>query len=120
VSVQDRCIVCVERSIGSKIILNAHDGTAGDVGHVESSFGPFGDSANLDARDVNGLCQTYHRLGHRFGSTRWNSSGKRVMYNLNLVHLEIVLLSVQDRCTVCAERTIGSKIILDAHDGTPR
>ena len=25
-----------------------------------------------------------------------------------------------DRCTVCAERTIGSEIILDAPDGTPR
>jgi 3-methyladenine DNA glycosylase Mpg len=27
------------------------------------------------------------------------------------VCLEIVLVSAQDRCTVCAERTIGSKII---------
>ena len=25
-----------------------------------------------------------------------------------------------DRCTVCAKRTIGSLIILDALDGTPR
>jgi hypothetical protein len=25
-----------------------------------------------------------------------------------------------DRCTVCAERTIGLEIILDAPDGTPR
>ena len=25
-----------------------------------------------------------------------------------------------DRCTVCAELTIGSEIILDANDGTPR
>jgi hypothetical protein len=44
----------------------------GDEGHVESCFGAFGDSANLD----------------------------------------------QDRCTVCAEHTIGPKIILDALDGT--
>jgi hypothetical protein len=42
-----------------------------------------------------------------------------VMWNLILVRLEMVLVSVQDRCTVCAERTIGSKIILDAPDGTP-
>ena len=28
--------------------------------------------------------------------------------------LEIVLIFTQDRCTVCAERTIGSEIILDA------
>ena len=25
-----------------------------------------------------------------------------------------------DKCTVCAERTIGSEIVLDAPDGTPR
>jgi hypothetical protein len=43
----------------------------GDLGHVESHFGLFADSANL-------------------------------------------------ACKVCAERTIGSEIILDAPDGTPR
>jgi hypothetical protein len=63
-----------------------------------------------------------------------------------VVHLEIVLILMQDRCTVCAKHTIGSeiiwthlmvllgdeaqvearfgtigsKIILDAPDGTPR
>ena len=37
-----------------------------------------------------------------------------------LVRLEMVLVLVQDRCTVCAERTIGSDIVLDAPDGTPR
>ena len=37
-----------------------------------------------------------------------------------LVHLEKVLVLVQDRCMVCAEHTIGSKIILDARDRTPR
>ena len=36
------------------------------------------------------------------------------------VRLEMVLVLVQDRCTVCAERTIGSEIVLDAPDGTPR
>ena len=36
------------------------------------------------------------------------------------VRLEKVLELVQDRCTVCAERTIGSDIVLDAPDGTPR
>jgi hypothetical protein len=34
--------------------------------------------------------------------------------------LETVLVSVQDRCTVCAKRSIGSEIILNAHDGTAR
>jgi hypothetical protein len=36
------------------------------------------------------------------------------------VHLEILLILIQDRCTVCAERTIRSEIILDAPDETPR
>jgi len=34
--------------------------------------------------------------------------------------LEIVLILTQDRCTVCVERTMGSEIILDTPDGTPR
>ena len=36
------------------------------------------------------------------------------------VRLEMVLALVQDRCTVCAKRTRGSDIVLDAPDGTPR
>jgi hypothetical protein len=35
-------------------------------------------------------------------------------------HLEIVLIMVQDRCMVCAELTRGSKMVLDAPDGSPR
>ena len=35
------------------------------------------------------------------------------MWNLISVRLETVLLSVQDRCMVCAKRTIGSEIVLD-------
>ena len=31
-----------------------------------------------------------------------------------------VLFLTQDRCTVCAERTIGSEIVLDTPDRTPR
>jgi hypothetical protein len=42
----------------------------GDLGHVESHFGPLGDSANLDARLAHGLHQMYHRLGNHFGHTR--------------------------------------------------
>jgi hypothetical protein len=42
------------------------------------------------------------------------------MWNVVAVHLEIVLVSVQDRCTVYAKRTIDLEIILDAPDGTPR
>jgi hypothetical protein len=42
------------------------------------------------------------------------------MWNLVLVRLEIVLVSVQDRCTVCAKHTLGLEIVLDAPDDTPR
>jgi hypothetical protein len=43
-----------------------------------------------------------------------------VMPNHISVHLEKVLMSVQYRCTVCIKRNIGSEIVLDAPDGTPR
>jgi hypothetical protein len=45
----------------------------GDLGHVESRFGLFVDSANLDARLVHSLRRMYHRLRNHFGRTRWNS-----------------------------------------------
>jgi len=45
----------------------------GDEAQVEASFDLFGDSANLDTRSVHGMHGTYHRLGNRFGRTRWNS-----------------------------------------------
>jgi hypothetical protein len=43
-----------------------------------------------------------------------------VLSNLISVRLETVLMLVQDRCRVCAKHTIGSGIILDAPDNTPR
>jgi hypothetical protein len=43
-----------------------------------------------------------------------------VMWNLISVRLEIVLVLVQYRCMVCAEHTIGSEIVLEAPDKTPR
>jgi hypothetical protein len=42
------------------------------------------------------------------------------MCNLVSVHLETVLVSVQDRCMVCGKRTLGLEIILEAPDGTHR
>ena len=35
-------------------------------------------------------------------------------------HLEMVLVLTFDKCTVCAKRIIGSNIILDTPDATPR
>ena len=33
------------------------------------------------------------------------------------IRLEMVLVLMYDRCTVCAKHTIGSNIVLDAPDG---
>jgi hypothetical protein len=46
--------------------------------------------------------------------------GDMARVDLISVHLETVLVSEQDRCTVCAKHTIGSEIILDTPNGTPR
>jgi hypothetical protein len=45
---------------------------------------------------------------------------KLVKRKLVSVYLEIVLVSTQDRCTVCAECTMGKEITLGTADGTPR
>ena len=42
------------------------------------------------------------------------------MSNLVLIRLDMVLVSVQDRCIVSAKHTMGLEIILDAPDGTPK
>jgi hypothetical protein len=86
---QDRCTVCAKHTTGS--------------------------CCKICARFV----PTYHSLRNSFGRTRWNSKVTWLMWNLVLVHLEIVLVSVQDRCTVCAKHTVGSEIVLDAPDSTP-
>ena len=46
--------------------------------------------------------------------------GDEVQVEARFGLLDIVLILTQDRCTVCIKRTIGSEIILDAPDGTPR
>ena len=50
VSVQERCMVCARHTIGSEIIWTHLMVPLGDVAQVEARFGPFGDSAYLDAR----------------------------------------------------------------------
>jgi hypothetical protein len=55
-----------------------------------------------------------------FGRTRWYSLVMILKWKLILVYLEIVLILMQYKSTVCVERTIVSEIIFDAPDGTPR
>jgi len=59
------------------------------------------------------LHQTYHRLRNRVGHTQWYFKVMRLKWKLDSVYLEIVLILTQDRCTVCAERTIGMEVVLD-------
>jgi len=49
-SVQDRCMVCAKRTIGSETVLDAPMVLLGDEAQVEARFGLFGDSANVDSR----------------------------------------------------------------------
>jgi hypothetical protein len=46
----DRGTVCAECTIGSEIIMDALDGTPGDMGHVKCCFGPFGDGVSVVVR----------------------------------------------------------------------
>ena len=47
---QNRCTVCTKHTIGSQIILDAPMKILGDVGQVESHFGPFEDSISVYGR----------------------------------------------------------------------
>jgi len=62
----------------------------------------------------------YDRLRTCFGHTQWYFMVMRLKWKLDSICLEIVLIFMQDRCTICAERTIGSEIVLDTPDATPR
>ena len=73
VSVQDRCTIYANRTIGSGIVLDAPMVLLGDEAQLKARFGRFGDIGNIDARWVHGLRRTFHRLGNHFGRTRWNS-----------------------------------------------
>jgi hypothetical protein len=42
-----------------------------------------------------------------------------VKWKLVLVSFEIVLMVIQDRCTVCAEHVVVMEIVLGVSDGTP-
>ena len=46
--------------------------------------------------------------------------GDEAQVEIFSVRYEIVLILTQDRCMVCAERTIGTEVVLDTLDGTPR
>jgi hypothetical protein len=47
--VEDRCMVCAERTIGLEIVLVSPDGTRRCCGSCESRFSPFSDSVSVGA-----------------------------------------------------------------------
>jgi len=49
VLVQDMCMVCAKRTIGSDIVFNVPMVLLGEEAQLEAPFSPFGDSANIDA-----------------------------------------------------------------------
>jgi len=55
VSVQDGCTVCAKHTMAQKSFWTHLMVLQGDEAQVEARFGPFGDSANLDAPSVDGL-----------------------------------------------------------------
>jgi hypothetical protein len=91
-----------------------------DVDQAEADFDLFRDSFNLGTRKVHNLRLMYHRHGNCFGHTRWYSYVMYAKWKLVLDNLEIVLILMQDRCTVCAECTMGMEIFSGTPDGTSR
>ena len=70
---------------------------------MEARFGLFGDSANLDARSVHGLCRTYHRLGKSFLTHPMELLGDVDLVESHFGPLETVLC----RCKICARYALN-------------
>ena len=120
VSVQDRCTVCMKRTICLKINLDTPDRTPRWCVSSDISLWSIWRNVSFGARLVHGLCLIYHTLRNHFGRNRWYSPLKRLKWKLGLVYLEIVLILMQDSCIVCMERNLCSEINLDASDRTSR
>ena len=50
-----------------------------------------------------------HRLRNHFGRTQWNFYVMWLMWNPTSLCLETMLVSLQDRCKVCAKHTMAQK-----------
>ena len=70
---QDRCMVCTERTICLEIKLDTPIELLDDVCHMESRFGVLRDSISFGARYVNDLRLMHQSLRNHFGNTYWNS-----------------------------------------------
>jgi hypothetical protein len=92
----------------------------GDVSHVESRFGLFGDSVSVSAIWVHSLHQWYQWLRNLFWTHPMVLLGDKAQVEARFgpfgdnVNLDAKQLLGLCRCTM------GLEIILDAPDGTPR
>ena len=68
---------------------------------------------------MDGLRQTYHRLRNRFWTHLVVLLGDEAQVEARFGPFGDSGNLDADRCMVCAEHTIGSKIILGVPDGTP-
>jgi hypothetical protein len=84
---------------------------------VEARFSQFGDSVNLDTSAR--FAPNVQYAMKSFSAHPIDLLGDWVKGKLVWVFLAIVLISAQERCTICIELTIGSEIILDTPNGTP-
>jgi hypothetical protein len=66
---EDRCLVWPNMPLARKLFWTHPMELLGDVGHVESHFGLFGDSVSVGERLVHQLLRTYHRIRNHFGRT---------------------------------------------------
>jgi hypothetical protein len=90
----------------------------GDVGQVEGRFGSLGDSVNLGEIGAR-FALNLPRASKSFWAYPMEVLGNIGQMEALSVCLGIVLISTQYWCTICAKRTIGSKISLDAPNCTP-
>jgi hypothetical protein len=63
---QDSCTISAKCTTGSETFWTHRMELLGDMGHVESHFGPFGGSVSVSARYIHSLRLTYHSLRNRF------------------------------------------------------
>jgi hypothetical protein len=117
-STQDSWMVCMERPIGSKIILGTPDGTPRRCGSVEchSIYLVMVLISALDRCTACTECTTDTESFWLHSVDLQDDVGKME------AHFGLfwdMLISTQDRCTVHVEHAIGSEFVLGTPDGTP-
>ena len=83
---------------------------------MESHFSPFGDGVSVGAWFVPNVPQAQKSFWIHQMVLLCDEAQVEARFGLS----DMVLILTQDRCTASVKRTIGSEIILDAPDGTPR